>query len=777
MTFLIFCSIKMRKLLLTLLFILISFSATCEEALISDIKIEGLQRVEPGLVFSNLPFDVNDPLDEIDVSSTIKLLYKTGQFKDISLEQEGSKVIIIVNEKPIISELNFFGVKAFQDDKLKIGLSQMNVASGLVFDKTDLKRVEQEIANQYLALGKYTASVTAEAIPLERNRMRVNIYVEEGTISRIKEINIVGNRLYKKEDLLQSFNLKVTNFLSWWNKDDRYSKRVLNGDLEKLRSFYMDRGYLDFKINSSLIRISENKKQVYIDISITEGNKYFIGKTQLSGKYENIPEVLLESQIVIKEGQVFNRAEVTATTTRLNQILGDYGYAFSNANAIPDVDKEARTVSFNFFIDPGKKIYVRRINIFGNEKTKDAVIRREMRQFEASWYAKHKVDRSKTRLSGTQYFDSIDVQTSNVPGTTDQIDVNFHVVERNTGKLMMGAGVSSGEGLVGTLTVSQSNFLGTGNTVSTSISTGEVNKTYALSYTDPYWTDDGVSRTLGAYRRDVNTEDLTTADYNTYSYGATVSFGVPLSEYNSIALTSTLDLTDIELGANASEEYISFCQDMTSTTSTNGCNTDSFTIASAYARDTRNNAQFPTKGSYYHIVGEVAAPIFDMRFYKLIAKGENYWPISNDMSFKLKGKLGYADSYGDKKYPFFKNFFMGGPKNVRGYEQGSIGKKTLNSATGAYETTGGKKSVYGSAELFFPPPGLKNVKGFRLSTFIDGGGVFKNNFGGDEMRYSAGIGALWLSPFGPLSISYAKPLNEGAHDNVSELQFGMGGMF
>lgn len=768
----------MRKFLFTLFIFLSTFSAiSAEEVLISDIKIEGLQRVEPGLVFSNLPFDVNDPVEEIDVSSTIKLLYKTGQFKDISLEQEGSKIIIIVNEKPIIAELNFYGVEAFQDDKLKIGLSQMNVASGLVFDKTDLKKVEQEIANQYLALGKYTASVKAEAIPLERNRMRVNIYVEEGTVSRIKEINIVGNRLYKKEDLLESFTLKVTNFLSWWNKDDRYSKQVLSGDLEKLRSFYMDRGYLDFKINSSLIRISENKKNVYIDISITEGNKYFIGDAKLSGKYENVPEALLQAQIVLRKGQVFNRAEVTATTNRLNQILGDYGYAFSNANAIPDVNKEERTVSFNFFVDPGNKIYVRRINFYGNEKTKDSVLRREMRQFEASWYAKHKVDRSQTRLSATQYFDSIDIQTTSVPGTTDQIDVNVQVVERNTGKLMLGAGISSGEGLVGTLTVSQSNFLGTGNTVSSSISTGEVNKTYALSYMDPYWTDDGIQRTVGAYRRDVNTNDLSTADYNTYSYGATVTFGIPLSEYNSVSISSTLDLTDIELGANASQEYIAFCQDVTSSTSTSGCNTDSLTVASAYARDTRNNAQFPTAGSYYHILGEVSAPVFDMQFYKFVGKGERYWPISNDMSFKVKGSLGYADSYGDKKYPFFKNFFMGGPKNVRGYDQASIGEKTLNAVTSEQETTGGKKSLYGSAELFFPPPGLKNVKGFRLSTFVDGGGVFKNNIESSVMRYSAGIGALWLSPFGPLTISYAKPLNEGTNDSISELQFGMGGSF
>tara|TARA_B110000037_G_scaffold18908_1_gene19857 strand:+ start:1256 stop:3562 length:2307 start_codon:yes stop_codon:yes gene_type:complete len=768
----------MRKFLLTFFIIVINFSVSAaENALISDIKIEGLQRVDPGLVFNNIPFEINDPIDEVNVSATIKLLYKTGQFKDISIEQEGDKIIIIVNEKPVISELNFYGVKAFQDDKLKIGLSQMNVAAGLVFDKTDLKKVEQEIARQYLSLGKYTASVVAEAIPLERNRMQVNIYVEEGGISRIKEITIVGNRLFTSDALLEPFNLKQTNLLSWYNKDDRYSKQILNGDLEGLRSFYMDRGYLDFKINSSLIRISENKKHVYIDISIEEGNKYTFAESKLSGKYENVPELLLKAQIGTYYGEVFSRSEVTQTTARLNQILGDYGYAFSNANAIPEVDKEERTVAFNYFIDPGKKIYVRRINFYGNEKTKDSVMRRELRQFESSWYSKSKVDRSKTRLSRTQYFDNIDLQTSNVPGATDQIDVNFHVIERNTGKLMLGAGVSSGEGLVGTFTVSQSNFLGTGNTVTSSVSTGEVNKTYALSYRDPYWTDDGVSRTFGAYRKDVNTNDLSTANYNTYSYGTNIDFNIPLTEYNSIGFGVVLDLTDIELGANATQEYIDYCQSISGNTSTSGCNSDSLTFGAVYGNDTRNNAQFPTSGQIFRINAKIGAPVFDMNYFIISLKKEKYWPLDGGMSFKLKGRVGIADAYGDKKFPFFKNFFMGGPTSVRGYDQASIGEKTLNAVTGEMETTGGKKSLGGTAELFFPPPGLKNVKSFRLSTFIDAGGVYKNGIDGDLARFSAGLGATWLSPFGPLTISYAKPLNEGVNDNITELQFGMGGAF
>ncbi len=768
----------MKNFLLTIILILASFSAYTAELLVSDIKIEGLQRVEPGLVFSNLPFEVNDPIESVDVSSTIKLLYKTGQFKDISLELEDSKIIIIVNEKPVISDLNFYGVEAFQDDKLKIGLSQMNFAEGLVFDKTDLKKVEQEISNQYLALGKYTASVKAEAIPLERNRMRVNLYVEEGSVSRIKEINIVGNKLYEKEILMNIFKLKTTNLLSWYNKDDRYSKQVLSGDLETLKSFYMDRGYLDFKINSSLIRISETKKNVYVDISINEGNKYFFGESIISGKVtKDVPQEALDAQIGTSKGNTFSRAAVTATTQRINQILGDFGYAFSNANAIPEVNKETRTVDFNYFIDPGKKIYVRRLNFFGNEKTRDSVIRRELRQFESSWYSKKNVDRSKTRLSNTQYFDEIDVETASVAGVTDQVDINIYLKERNTGKLMLGAGVSSDEGLVGTFTVSQSNFLGTGNTVTASVSTGSVNQTYALSYTDPYWTDNGVSRTVGAYKRDVNTTDLSTASYNTYSYGADIDFSIPTSEYNAIGLGATLDVTEIKLGDFATQEYIDYCQNLSGSTSTSDCNSDSFTGNLVYATDTRNNATLPTAGYSLRTHATLSMPVFDMQFYQVSAKADKYWPLSNEMSFKLKGKIGYADSYGDKKFPFFKNFFMGGPKSVRGFDQASIGKKILNAKSGEYETTGGKKMFNISAELYFPPPGLKNVKSFRLSTFIDGGGVYKDDFNGDDSRFSAGLAALWLSPFGPLTISYSKPLNEGTNDKVTELQFGMGGSF
>ena len=768
----------MKNFLLTIILALITFSTYAEELLVSDIKIEGLQRVEPGLVFSNLPFEVNDPIKSVDVSATIKILYKTGQFKDISLEQEGGKIIIIVSEKPVVSELNFYGVEAFQDDKLKIGLSQMNVSEGLVFDKTDLKKVEQEIARQYLSLGKYTASVKAEAFPLERNRMQVNIYVEEGSVSRIKEINIVGNKLYEKEDLLELFKLKVTNLLSWYNKDDRYSKQVLSGDLEGLRSFYMDRGYLDFKINSSLIRISENKKHVYVDISLNEGNKYFFGESTISGKLnDDVSKEDLELQIGTHKGEVFSRSQVTLTTGRMNQILGNKGYAFSNANAIPEVDKEERTVSFNYFIDPGKKIYIRRINFYGNEKTKDSVIRREMRQFEASWYSKEKVDRSKARLYNTQYFDQVDLEISSVAGVTDQVDANVYLKERNTGKLMLGAGVSSGEGLVGTFTVSQANFLGTGNTVTTSVSTGKVNKTYALSYTDPYWTDDGVSRTLGAYKRDVNTADLSTATYNTYSYGSNIDITVPLSEFNSLAVGATLDLTKIELGTYATQEYKDYCQDLSGSTSTSDCDSDSFTLSMGYGTDTRNNATLATAGYTLSSSFSVALPIFDMQYYKLTTRAEKYWPLAKDMSFKLKGTFGYADSYGDKKFPFFKNYFIGGPKSVRGYEPASIGEKTRNATTGNYETTGGKKTFFTQAEIFFPPPGLKNVESFRLSAFIEGGGVYKKSFNGTDARFSAGLAALWLSPFGPLTISYAKPLNDNALDQITELQFGMGGAF
>ena len=767
----------MKKIVTFFLFLFISFTTNAESLTVSDIKVEGLQRIAPGLVFNNIPFEIDDPIDDINFSKSISLIYKTGQFKDVAIEREGSVIIISVSERPIINEINFYGTETFQPEALLQGLSLMNLASGLVFDKTVILRAEKELKGQYIANGKYTSSITSEVVPLERNRVDINFYVEEGRISRIKDISIIGNRSFDSEELLGNLTLRKTNLMSWWEKDDRYSKQVLKGDLEKLRSFYMDKGYMDFKINSSRVSISKNKKNIYIAINIDEGNKYTFDQIQLKG---NLPDTLslaeLENELLIRSGDTFNRSKLNGSSTKITKKLGNYGFAFANVSPVPNIDKIKKIVDFTFFVDQGKKIYVRRVNIIGNEKTKDEVIRRELRQLESSWFSQEKIDRSKTRLTRTQYFDAVNIETPSVQGVSDQIDLNIKLVERNTGKLSIGAGVSSSEGVVGTLSVSQDNFLGTGNRLATSISTGDINKVYSLSFTDPYWTEDGISRGFNVYKRDVNTKELGTGTYDTASYGFGLNFGIPLTEYDTLSFGATIDLTELDLGTNAPLGYRNYCASVASAGALK-CDSDSLLFFTAWQTDSRDNMIFPTVGYKIAISADITAPVFDMQYFKINTSAEKFFPHSENITTRIKGSLGYADSYGDEIYPFFKNFTAGGASSVRGYKQGSIGAKEYDSTYGGYVTYGGQKKITFSAETFFPVPGMKNMESFRMSAFLDGGGVFEDSLNGSDIRYSAGLGATWLSPFGPLNVSLSAPLNDDELDRTEKFQFGMGTNF
>lgn len=765
------------KKILSLVFVVLSFSIFAAENLrVSDIKVEGLQRIDPGLIFNNIPFEIDDLIEDIDFSKSISLIYKTGQFKDVAIEREGQVIIISVRERPIINEINFHGTESFQPEALKTGLSLMNLASGLIFDNGDIAKAERELTNQYLSQGKYTTSVRGEVVPLERNRVDINFYIEEGRLSRIKDIAIVGNKSFVKEELLDEFSLKTTNIMSWWEKDDRYSKQTLTGDLERLRSFYMNQGFMNFKINSSVVSISKDKKKIFIAVTIDEGDKFSIGKVKLKG---DVPEPLalsdLEKDLSISEGDVFNRSKVNESTSKVAKSLGNFGYAFANVSSVPTIDKDKHRVDFTFFIDPGKKIYVRRINIIGNEKSKDEVIRRELRQLESSWFAQDKVDRSKTRLTRTQFFDSVDVETPAVQGVSDQVDLNIKVTERNTGKVSIGAGLSSSEGVVGTLSVSQDNFLGTGNRIATAISTGDINKVYSLSFTDPYWTEDGVSRGFSVYHKETNTKDLGTGTYDTASAGFGMNFGIPLSEYDTLSFGATIDLTELKLQADSPVGYKNYCSSVASAGSLN-CDTDSLAFWAGWQTDSRDNMIFPTKGYKVSLNADVTAPVFDMQYYKISASGEQYLPVTEKITTRIKGALGYGASYGDEIFPFFKNYTVGGQSTLRGFKQSSVGEKTLDT-NGQYITYGGEKMVTLSAETFFPVPGMKNTDSFRMSAFVDAGGVFEDSFSASEMRYSMGIGATWLSPFGPLNVSLAAPLNDDNLDRTETFQFGMGTNF
>ena len=774
------------KLALFISLLLLSIAAfAMDPFVIKDIKIEGLQRTEPGTVFNYLPVQVGDTMTEDKSSEAIKSLYRTGFFKDVRIEADQDILLITVQERPSIADIQFSGNKAFQSDKLKEGMKGIGLAEGQIYDKSKLEFAEQEIKKQYLAQGKYTATVKTSASPLERNRVAIRFDIEEGIVSRIKEINVVGNQLYTKSDVTSEFELKTTNWLSWWYKDDQYSKQKLTSDLEKLKSFYMNRGYLEFSIDSTQVSITPDKEDVYITINISEGPKYKVSDVKLAGDLQQVPEGELQNLIKIKKDDIFNREKVTESTKGMNARLGNDGFAFSNVNAIPEINKEEHTASFTFFVDPGRKVYVRRIDIVGNERTRDDVIRREFRQVESGWYAADKIDRSKVRLNRTQFFSDVNIETPAVPGTTDQVDLKVKVTEKNTGSIMFGAGLSSSEGLVGSFNVTQANFLGTGDRVSAQINTGSVNKTYALSVTKPFYTAEGISLGYDVYRRDVNTSSLNVVTYNTSSYGAGIKFGVPLSEKNAISYGLTLDNTEVSaLSADSPVRYQQYCQKVSG--SSTGCTMNSLTASLGWSNDSRDDILFPKKGELRRVSGEISTPGLDLQIYKLNLQETWYKDLTKDLTVMLNGQFGYANSYGGKEFPFYKNFYVGGVNTVRGYAQGSIGPVCLVGDTSCGSNTstsnmflGGNKQIVANAELFMPVPFVKNNNQFRLSAFIDAGNVYSSDQSvvlGD-LRYSAGMGVLWVSPFGPLKLVYAVPFNNQSTDKTESIQFQMGQQF
>jgi len=777
------------KLALFISLLLLSIAAfAMEPFVIKDIKIEGLQRTEPGTVFNYLPVQVGDTMTEDKSTEAIKSLYRTGFFKDVRIEADQNILLITVQERPSIADIQFSGNKAFQSDKLKEGMKGIGLAEGQIYDKSKLEFAEQEIKKQYLAQGKYTATVKTSASPLERNRVAIRFDIEEGIVSRIKEINVVGNQLYSIKDITSQFQLKTTNWLSWWYKDDQYSKQKLTADLETLKSFYMNRGYLEFSVDSTQVSITPDKDDVYITINISEGPKYKVSDVKLAGDLQQVPESELQTLIKIKKDDIFNREKITESTKGINARLGNDGFAFSNVNAIPEINKEEHTASFTFFVDPGRKVYVRRIDIEGNQRTRDDVIRREFRQVESGWYAADKIDRSKVRLNRTQFFSDVNIETPAVPGITDQVDLKVKVTERNTGSVMFGAGLNSAEGLVGSFNVTQANFLGTGDRVSAQVNTGSINKTYSLSVTKPFYTPEGISLGYDIYRRDVNTSRLNLATYNTSSYGAGVRFSVPLTERNFISYGLTLDNTEVSnLELNRSpQRFIDYCKSVNANDAS-GCSMNSLTANIGWAIDSRDDILFPRKGELRRVNAEVSTPGLDIQMYKITLQETWYKDLSKDFTVMLNGQLGYADSYGGKEFPFFKNFYLGGVNTVRGYRQGSIGPVCLENDTtcgsgnlGRNTFLGGNKQVVANAELFMPVPFLKNDNNqFRLSAFIDAGNVYglDESINLSTIRYSAGMGVLWVSPFGPLKLVYAVPFNNLSTDRTESFQFQMGQQF
>ena len=763
---------RLSHLSLLILGLYASSALALEPFVVKDIRIEGIQRTEPGTVFNALPVKVGDTMDDDKATQAIKSLYSTGNFKDVRIEVENDVLVVLVQERSAIAQIDFSGNKSFPDDKMKEGLKQIGLSEGLIFDRSTLERAEQEIKRQYLSQGKYAATVKTVVSPLERNRVAIHFAIEEGAVSKIRGINIVGNHAFDSATLLDQFKLTTPDWMTWWSKNDQYSKQKLTADLESVRSFYMNQGYLEFSIDSTQVSITPDKRDIYITVNITEGEKYTVTDVKLAGE-QLLPEDEVRKLITVQSGEFFNRQKVTESSKAIGDRLGNDGYAFANVNAVPEVDKEKHTVAFTFFVDPGHRVYVRRINLTGNTRTRDEVLRREMRQLESAWYGADKITRSKERLENTQYFDDVNIETPAVPGTTDQVDLDINVKEKSTGSILFGAGLSSSEGVIFGITINQNNFLGTGNRVSAQVNTGNVNTTYSLSYTDPYFTPDGISRGFDVYRRDIDTSTLETGSYKSSSYGAGVRFGVPLSERDTVSAGLTFDYTRITLNSNSPIQYQQYCQN------NSGCDNTSLLLNLGWAHDTRDNVLFPNSGVLQRATAEIGVPGLDLEYYKLDYKHSWYQPLSKNLTLMLNGEIGYGDTYGSKDFPFFKNFYVGGVNSVRGYQTSAIGPRGIDPATGNSFAVGGTKILLGNAELFFPIPLLKDSKQFRLSTFLDAGSVYgtSDSINVSDLRYSTGLGVSWYSPFGPIKLVVAKALNAQAGDRTEILQFQLGSQF
>ncbi len=743
-------------------------ASALEPFVVKDIRVEGLQRISAGTVFNYLPLKVGDTLDETRSQEAIRALFKTGFFKDVRLERDGEVLVVTVDERPAIASIKFFGNKDIETETLTTALKGQGLAEGEVFDRALLDKVEQELKRQYFSRGKYAVQVTTTATPLERNRMAITIDISEGRAARIKEINIVGDQAFSDDDLMDEFQLSTPTLISFYTDSDQYSKQKLSADLEMLRSFYLDRGYINFNIDSTQVSITPDKQDIYITINVTEGDVFTVKEVKVAGETV-VPEEDLAKLIGVEKGGVFSRKSATETSARITERLGEEGYAFANVNIIPDIDPTGKQVALTFFVDPGKRVYVRRINFAGNTKTRDEVLRREMRQIEGGWISTEKVKRSRTRLENLGYFEEVNVETPAVPGTTDQVDANFTVVEKPSGNLLAGIGFSQSQGIIFNASVNQENFLGSGKRVNFAFNNSSVNTTYGFGYTNPYYTLDGVSRGFSLFSRATDAGNANIASFTTDTLGGFVNFGIPVSEFNSVQLGLGYENLDIKTGSETPTEFHEFL-------AANSSSFDTIKLTAGWTHDTRDRAVLATEGVLQRFSADLGAPGGNLQYYKASYRHQWLYPLGKRWGISLNGDVGYGDSYGDTTgLPFFENFYSGGPRSVRGFKENSLGPRSTTTG----RPLGGNMRLVGNAELIFPTPFVKDSKSVRLSGFLDAGGVFSNQAGYDsgEFRYSTGIAGQWLSPLGALTVSIAIPLNAKATDEEQVFQFTFGAPF
>ena len=737
-----------------------------EPFVVKDIRVEGIQRIEPGTVFNYLPVKVGDRLTDEKASAAIRALFATGFFRDVRLEVQGNVLVVALEERPAIASIEFSGMKEFEKDKVKQSLRDVGFQEGRIFDRSLLDQAEQELKRQYLTRALYGVEVTTTVTPLERNRVAINFNIVEGEAAKIRRINIVGNKAYSEAELLDVMQLRTPGFSTVFSKNDQYSRQKLQGDLESLRSFYLNNGYIEFSIDSTQVSITPDRRDIYITVNVTEGEKYTVTDVKFGGDLL-VPEAELRKLVTIKAGETFSREKLTDSSKAITERLGRDGYAFANVNANPEIDKEKRTVKFTFLVDPGRRVYVRRINVSGNSRTRDEVIRREMRQLEGSFFDSQKLQLSKQRIDKTGYFSEVEVETPAVPGTTDQVDVNVRVKEKPTGAFLVGLGFSSVDRLILQASVQQANFFGTGNTVGFQIAAGTVNKVASLSFTQPYYTVDGVSRGFDLYRRDVNAVTLGVGNYRTSTVGSAVRFGVPFTDYDTLFFGLGIEYVKLFLDELGPQRYLAFENQFGSRYST-------LINTGGWVRDTRDSVIWPTRGHLQRANLEVSAPPGDLQYWKATYVHQYFYPATRVVTLVASGEIDAANGYGGEPLPFFKNYYAGGIGSVRGFRTASLGPRDTDGTI-----LGGNRKLNGSTEVLFPMPGQAQDRSMRLGLFVDAGQVYPE---GEtlllsQLRASWGFSFAWNSPVGPLKFSIARPLNERPGDSLQAFQFTLGTIF
>ncbi len=760
------------------------WTAAADAFVISDIRVEGLQRISAGTVFSAIPYNVGDDIGVAEIRGIARSLFQTENFDDVQIGRDGNVLVIVVKERPTIDSIEFEGNKAIKTEALLEGLEKSGLAEGQIFQKVTLEHIASDLASQYVSQGRYDAGIETTVVDLPRNRVAIKVDVFEGNVSGIRHINIVGNTVFDDETLIDKLELKLPSLFSFYTKDDQYSREKLQGDIESLESYYLDRGYLNFRVESTQVAIAPNMEDVYITFNVTEGDQFTVSAVDVAGELRDVPEETIRRLVISRPGQVFSREYMTASEERIEAVLGNAGYTFASATGEPVADEDGDTVTIRYFVDAGQRAYVRRVNFQGNTVTQDEVLRREMRQMEGGWASTAMIEGSKVRLQRLGFFKEVNVETPSVPGTEDQIDVNFTVEEQPSGSISATVGFAERTGLILGLSYQESNVFGTGNSINIGINRSDFQEALNFSFFDPYYTVDAVSRGYSVFFRRSDFEEFNIASFSTDSFGLSMNFGYPISEISRLGFSLGYEHTNIKEGVIPAQEISEFIDK-------EGDEFNLFTISASYSMSALNRGLLPTAGRSQSLSFEMTIPGSELEFYRINYAGQIFFPLWGPTVLRLRADLGYGDAYGGTDtFPFYKHFFAGGMGSVRGFESNTLGPRATPSPQDQFndpDPIGGNALIELSAEVVFPLPFIEDQSQMRSVFFFDAGNVFNTNcpdvsvyclgIEDGELRYSTGIAVTWITGFAPISFALSFPINEKEGDEGEAFQFELGKTF